>query len=105
MLKNQAEFFNAVSEEEPVTDCLERLLGVFAVDRMGLSGGFGFQERSNELISKPDLVAILRNDGALGVGNLDDYKSPEKSTKAGLRRDNVAMVRSLVRFPFETKPC
>lgn len=66
---------------------------------------FGFQERSNELISKPDLVAILRNDGALGVGNLDDYKSPEKSTKAGLRRDNVAMVRSLVRFPFETKPC
>lgn len=40
MLKNQAEFFNAVSEEEPVTDCLERLLGVFAVDRMGLSGGF-----------------------------------------------------------------
>jgi hypothetical protein len=103
-LNDQAEDFRAVSEEEHVTDCLKSLLEKFASRRFNLSAGFDFPKRSNELTSAPDLIAMERNDEALGVGDISEYKSPTRGTKAKLRRDNLAMVRSLYRFPFETKP-
>jgi hypothetical protein len=80
------------------------LLEKFASKRFNLSGGFAFPKRSNELASEPDLIAMARNDEALGVGYRNEYMSPRKGGKAQLRRNNVAMVRSLHRFPFETKP-
>lgn len=86
LLADLAADFYAVSEEEHVADCLERLLAKFASRRLNLSSDFDFRKRSNELFSKPDLVVMKRNDEALGVGEFSEYRSLPKGDRASTRR-------------------
>ena len=92
-----------VSEEEHVTANLNLLLqGVSNYEE--LTHGIVFNTRSNELISAPDLIAMKRDDEGLGVGDISEYKSPEKEQRARVRRETVELVRNSYLFPFETKP-
>jgi hypothetical protein len=53
-----------------------------------------------------DLIAMKRNDEALGVGDCRNFcETPAKQgNRAMIRRQTLAVVRSLYAFPLETKP-
>jgi hypothetical protein len=102
-LANIQRYCSPVSEEEHVTANLNFLLKGVS-NHQELTQGIVFNTRSKELISSPDLIAMKRDDEGLGVGDISEYKSPETGKRARVRRETVALVRSLLLFPFETKP-
>jgi hypothetical protein len=93
-----------ISNEEQVTSFTNKVLEVFSDREYGLSGDFFFPARNAEIVAFPDLIAMKRDDAGLGVGDVSQYVSPAKGKKAETRRDNLQLVQSLYRFPFETKP-
>mmetsp|Transcript_13926 Transcript_13926/g.16095 ORF Transcript_13926/g.16095 Transcript_13926/m.16095 type:complete len:514 (-) Transcript_13926:343-1884(-) len=93
-----------ISSEEQVTAFTSNVLGVFSDKEYGLTGDIFFPARNAEIIAFPDLVAMERDDEGLAVGSARQSMSPPMGKKAKTRRDNLQLVRSLYRFPFETKP-
>lgn len=92
------------SEEEHVTSATAFLLSNISIERYDLSDGIYFPRRNNELTAKPDIIAMKRDNQGLGVGPSLDYASPAAGRRAQIRRETVQLIKSLYRFPFETKP-
>lgn len=92
------------SEEEHVTSATAFLLSNISIERYDLSDGVYFPRRNQELTAKPDIIAMKRDNQGLGVGPSSDYVSPAAGKRAQRRRETVQLIKSLYRFPFETKP-
>jgi hypothetical protein len=74
-----------ISAEHEVTTYTQFLLNTFAFDEWGLLKGYRFSMDTYRIGSFPDIVAMKRDDEALGVGPWGDFASPEKRKKAGVR--------------------
>lgn len=82
----------AVSTEEHVTNRLEMLLGILSSE--GLCGDIEFPQRNQVIFAAPDIIAMRRDNEALGVGPIIQYRSPKKGSRAKIQRENVNTVRS-----------
>jgi len=104
LFKSYLRFMEPCSTEEHISKVTSGVLNAMKVSDFDLSDGVSFPERNTELTAKPDIIAMKNDDKGLGVGPSSAYVSPPKGTRAKVRRDTVQLIRSLYRFPFETKP-
>lgn len=97
-------YLTPVENELDVTSRLENILAVFSNSTWNLSGGIKFEQENQNINANPDLVALVRDDEASGVGPSSAYKSPPSGKRAEINRQTSARVRQSYRFPLETKP-